>query len=141
MMLFECRFSNIDSMKTRIICVLLLAIPSISFAQARTVNDLAWLTGRWEGTMAKGPGVAREAYETNFKQAMRLKSIAGNKYIFENMIAYDKNLMSTQPRVTTYERIDDNNWIGRSDIIGSDGKPAVIEVRYRRIAELKEVGK
>ena len=82
----------------------------------------------------------RHMKRTSSRQ-MRLTSIAGNKYIFENMIAHDKELMSTQPRVTTYERIDDNNWIGRSDIIGSDGKPAVIEVRYRRIAELKEVGK
>ena len=82
---------------------------------------------------------ALDAYESKFKQAMRLKSIAGNKYVFENMVPYDKDLMSTQPRVTTYERIDNNNWVGRSDIIGSDGKPAVIEVRYRRIADLTEV--
>jgi hypothetical protein len=41
--------------------------------------------------------------------------------------------MSTQPRVTTFERIDDDHFVGHSDIIGNDSKPAVIEVRYRRI--------
>src|SRR5690349_20029070 len=115
-------------MKMRIIIALLIGIPSIGMSQSPTVNDLAWRTGRWEGTMAKGPGIADvtfappsgglipgvmrlvdngkilvvelvsivdtpdgpemrfrhfsstlEAYETNFKQAMRLKSIAGNK--------------------------------------------------------------
>jgi hypothetical protein len=45
----------------------------------------------------------------------------------------DKTLMSTQPRVTTYKRIDATTFVGRSDIIGDDGKPGVVEVTYRRI--------
>jgi hypothetical protein len=76
---------------------------------------------------------ALESYEPTFRQAMRLKTASSGKYVFENTFPYDKTLMSTQPRVTTFERIDDDHFVGHSDIIGNDSKPAVIEVRYRRI--------
>jgi hypothetical protein len=74
-----------------------------------------------------------EAYETSFKQAMRLRSHSTDKFVFENTVPYDKALMSTQPRVTTYERRGDDMFVGHSDIIGSDGKPSVVEVTYRRV--------
>ncbi len=74
-----------------------------------------------------------EAYETSFKQSMRLSSNTSDKFIFENQVPYDKEVMSTQPRITTYERRGPDMFVGHSDIIGSDGKPAVIEVTYRRV--------
>jgi hypothetical protein len=77
---------------------------------------------------------ALDAYETSFKQALRLTSSSSNRFVFENTVPYDKSLMSTQPRVTTFDRIDGNNFVGHSDVIGNDGKPAVIEVRYRRLS-------
>jgi hypothetical protein len=76
---------------------------------------------------------ALDAYEASFKQAMRLRSHSADKDVFENVVPYDKTLMSTQPRLTTFQRIDANSFTGHSDIIGEDGKPAVIEVTYRRI--------
>jgi hypothetical protein len=76
-----------------------------------------------------------DAYEPSFKQAMLLKSQSPGKFVFENTVPYDKALMSTQPRVTTFARLDDNTFTGHSDIIDSEGKPAVIEVRYRRIGK------
>ena len=48
------------------------------------------------------------------------------------MIPYDKELMSTQPRNTTLIRQSADRFIGRSNIIGSDGAPAVVEVTYER---------
>lgn len=75
-----------------------------------------------------------EAYESSFKQAMRLKTHSACEDVFENRVPYDKSLMSTQPRLTTFRRVGADLFTGHSDIIGSDGKPAVIEVKYRRIA-------
>ena len=74
-----------------------------------------------------------DAYEQSFKQALRLKTHSADKDVFENMVPYDKALMSTQPRLTTFQRFDADTFTGHSDIIGDDGKPAVIEVKYRRL--------
>ncbi len=73
------------------------------------------------------------AYEDSFKQALRLKSASSDKFVFENTVPFDKALMSTQPRVTIFERKGPDAFIGHSDIIGSDEKPAVVEVHYRRL--------
>ena len=75
-----------------------------------------------------------EAYETQFKQTMRLTSHRPDRDVFENTVPYDKNLMSTQPRTTAYIRISPDSFIGHSDIIGSDGTPAIVEVQYTRVA-------
>jgi hypothetical protein len=40
--------------------------------------------------------------------------------------------MSTQPRVTRFIRRGADRFVGRSNIIGSDGKPAVVEAVYQR---------
>jgi hypothetical protein len=76
---------------------------------------------------------ALEAYESTFKQNLRLTAHAGDRDVFENSVGYDKALMSTQPRVATWKRIDADSFVGHSDIIGSDGRPAVVEVSYRRV--------
>jgi hypothetical protein len=74
-----------------------------------------------------------EAYEATFKQAMRLGTHAPDRFVFENVVPYEKSVMSTQPRVTVFQRVGENSFIGKSDIIGENGKPAVIEVTYKRI--------
>jgi len=73
-----------------------------------------------------------DAYEHEFKQAMRLTSHQPSADVFENVVAYDAKLMSTQPRRTSLVRHGDDEFVGRSDIIGSDGKPAEIVSTYRR---------
>jgi hypothetical protein len=73
-----------------------------------------------------------DAYEATFKQTMLLKTHETAKDVFENLVAYDKTLMSTQPRVSIWERRGTDEMIARSDIIGDDGKPDVVEVTYRR---------
>jgi hypothetical protein len=40
--------------------------------------------------------------------------------------------MSTQPRRSRFVRTSDDAYVGRSDIIGSDGKPAEVVATYRR---------
>jgi hypothetical protein len=75
---------------------------------------------------------ALDAYEATFKQAMVLKSHEAAKDVFENLIAYDKTLMSTQPRVSVWERRGADDMVAHSDIIGSDGKPDFVEVTYHR---------
>jgi len=77
-------------------------------------------------------GSALEAYEPTFKQSMVLKSHDAAKDVFENLVAYDKTLMSTQPRISSWERHGADEMIARSDIIGDNGKPDVVEVTYRR---------
>jgi hypothetical protein len=74
-----------------------------------------------------------ESYEPTFKQNMRLTTHAADRAVFENAVAYDRALMSTQPRTTTWTRIDADSFVGHSDIIADDGKPAVVEVTYRRV--------
>ena len=48
-------------------------------------------------------------------------------------MACDGAMMSTQPRVVTWKRLGADSFVGQSDIIGSDGKPGVVEVTYRRV--------
>ena len=148
-----------------------------------TLRDFAWLTGRWEGTVANLAGATLEvtysapraglmtgmmrlvqrdtvlvvelismvetphgvemrfrhfsptldAYEREFKQTMRLTSHQPSTDVFENTVAFDAKLMSTQPRRTSLMRHGDDEFVGRSDIIGSDGKPAEIVSTYRRV--------
>jgi hypothetical protein len=74
-----------------------------------------------------------DAYEREFKQTMRLTSHQPSTDVFENTVAYDAKLMSTQPRRTSLVRHGDDEFVGRSDIIGSDGKPAEIVSTYRRV--------
>ena len=76
---------------------------------------------------------ALEAYEPTFKQKMRIKSSDKNSFTFENLVPYDKKLDSTQPRVTTFIHVNEDQFIGHSDIIGDDGKPGTVEVTYRRV--------
>jgi hypothetical protein len=78
---------------------------------------------------------ALDAYEATFKQTMLLKTHETSKDVFENLVGYDKTLMSTQPRVSMWERRGADEMIARSDIIGDDGKPDVVEVTYRRRAK------
>ena len=74
-----------------------------------------------------------EAYEPTYKQNMRLTTHDGDRDVFENAVAYDKALMSTQPRMATWKRIDADSFVGHSDIIGDDGKPGMVEVTYHRL--------
>jgi hypothetical protein len=146
-----------------------------------TTDAFRWLTGRWEGRMTGGAGLADvtfaapaggvitgmmrlvrdekvlvvelislvdtpsgmemrfrhfspslESYEPTFRQNMRLTTHAADRTVFENAVPFDRALMSTQPRTTTWTRIDADSFVGHSDIIGDDGKAAVVEVTYRR---------
>jgi hypothetical protein len=161
--------------------------PIVTAAELRadtsaTLRDFAWLTGRWEGTVANLAGAALEvmysapraglmtgvmrlvqrdtvlvvelislvetphgvemrfrhfsptldAYEREFKQTMRLTNHQPSADVFENTVAFDAKLMSTQPRRTSLVRHGADEFVGRSDIIGSDGKPAEIVSTYRR---------
>jgi hypothetical protein len=45
----------------------------------------------------------------------------------------DKALMSTQPRITPWRRIDADSFVGRSDIINDNGRPGMVEVAYHRV--------
>jgi len=74
-----------------------------------------------------------KAYESTFKQNMRLSAHTADRAVFENLEPYEKELMSTQPRVTIFQRVGENSYVGKSDIIGANGKPAVVEVTYQRI--------
>jgi hypothetical protein len=73
-----------------------------------------------------------EAYEPQFKQTMRLSTHSAERDVFENTTPYDKALMSTQPRITEFIRHGPDEFVGRSDIIDDNGKPAVVEATYRR---------
>jgi len=74
-----------------------------------------------------------KAYETDYRQAMRLEALDGARAIFENRVPYQAGVMSTQPRVSTFLREGEDAFVSHSDIIGEDGKPQVIEVRYGRV--------
>jgi hypothetical protein len=74
-----------------------------------------------------------ESYEQTFRQNMRLTALTGDGAVFENAVAYDKALMSTQPRTTTWRRIGDDSFVGHSDILSGDGKAGTVEVTYRRV--------
>jgi hypothetical protein len=73
-----------------------------------------------------------DAYEPQFKQSMRLSTHSAERDVFENTTPYDKALTSTQPRVTQFIRHGADEFVGRSDIIDDNGKPAVVEATYRR---------
>jgi hypothetical protein len=73
-----------------------------------------------------------DAYEAQFKQSMRLLTHSPDRDVFENTTPYDAKLMSTQPRTTQFIRHGADEFVGHSDIIGDDGKPAVVEAVYRR---------
>jgi hypothetical protein len=73
------------------------------------------------------------AYEKEFKQTMRLVSHDATAATFENAIAYESTLMSTQPRRTAFLRRGDDAYVGKSDIIGADGKPGIVEATYHRV--------
>jgi len=75
---------------------------------------------------------ALDAFETTFKQTMRLKSHEASKDVFENTVEYDKALMSTQPRISIWSHRGTDELVAHSDIIGDDGKPAAVDVTYRR---------
>jgi Domain of unknown function (DUF6265) len=72
------------------------------------------------------------AYEPDFQQNMALTAASDSDVTFTNTVAYNAARMSTQPRVTRFIRRGADDFVGRSDIIGADGKPAVIESVYRR---------
>ena len=72
------------------------------------------------------------AMEATYKQAMLLKSHDATKDTFENLFEFDKALISTQPRVSSWTRRGVDEMMAHSDIIGSNGSPSVIEVLYRR---------
>jgi hypothetical protein len=74
-----------------------------------------------------------ESYEPTFRQNMRLTTYAADRAVFENAVAFDRSLMSTQPRTAIWTRLDADSFVGHSDIIGDDGKPAVVEVTYHRV--------
>ncbi|MFL5617568.1 MAG: DUF6265 family protein [Gemmatimonadaceae bacterium] len=76
---------------------------------------------------------ALDAYEREFKQTMRLTKHEPRSNTFENTVAFDAKLMSTQPRRTSFVRTGDDAYVGRSDIIGSDGKPGEVVATYRRV--------
>ena len=73
-----------------------------------------------------------EAYEPDFKQTMKLSDMTAERAVFENTTPYDKALMSTQPRTTQFIRHGPDEFIGRSNIIDDDGKPAIVESIYHR---------
>ena len=75
-----------------------------------------------------------EAYETQFRQSMRLLKHSPDSDVFENAAPYDAKLMSTQPRTTQFIRHGADEFVGHSDIIDDSGKPAVVEAIYRRKA-------
>jgi len=74
-----------------------------------------------------------DAYESEFKQTMRIQPSDKGSFVFENIVPFDKKLSSTQPRVTRFVRHGDDEFVGHSDTINSEGKPGVIEMTYRRV--------
>jgi hypothetical protein len=76
---------------------------------------------------------ALDALETTFKQTMLLKSHEPTKDTFENLAEFDKALMSTQPRISSWTRRGPDEMVAHSDILTSEGKPSMIEVVYRRV--------
>ncbi len=73
------------------------------------------------------------AYEPDFQQNMVLTAASDSDVTFTNKVPYAAARMSTQPRVTRFIRRGADQYVGRSDIIGDDGKPAVVEAVYRRV--------
>jgi hypothetical protein len=78
-------------------------------------------------------GTSLELYEPVFHQNMQLTEHRTDRDVFTNAAPFEKDVMSTQPRTTSFIRRGSDEFVGHSDIIGADGKPAVIEVTYRRL--------
>ncbi len=78
----------------------------------------------FDGTLA--------AMESTFRQAMVLKTSTDSSDTFENAVAFDRTLVSTQPRVSSWIRRGPNEMVARSDLLDADGKPGKIEVVYHR---------
>ena len=75
---------------------------------------------------------ALAAMESTFRQVMVLKTSTDSSDTFENAVAFDRTLVSTQPRVSSWVRRGPNDMVARSDLLDADGKPGKIEVVYRR---------
>ena len=73
------------------------------------------------------------ALEPTFRQDMVLRAHSDTQDTFENSVPYDSALMSTQPRVSSWIRSSATQLIARSQVINDDGKPAILEVNYRRV--------
>lgn len=76
---------------------------------------------------------ALEAYEREFKQAMRLVTSDSGRFVFQNDVPYVKELMSTQPRTTTFTRRGKDGFVGNSSTLSGDSEPGTVEVTYRRV--------
>ena len=70
--------------------------------------------------------------ESTFKQTMLLERSTDSSDTFENTVAFDKTLLSTQPRVSSWTKRGQNGMVAHSDIFNANGKPSIIEVRYHR---------
>ncbi len=75
-----------------------------------------------------------EAYEPVFRQNMRLTSHLADRDIFTNATPFEKGVMSTQPRTTSFIRKGPDEFVGHSDILNDAGNPATVEVTYHRKA-------
>jgi len=75
---------------------------------------------------------ALSAMESTFKQTMLITKSSDSSDTFENTVPFDKYLVSTQPRVSSWTRRGQNEMVAHSDIIEASGKPNTIEVLYHR---------
>ncbi len=73
-----------------------------------------------------------DALEAVFRQNFRLVKHAADRDEFENSVAFDKTLASTEARNAIYTRHGADEFTGHSDIIDQSGKPDVIELTWRR---------
>lgn len=73
------------------------------------------------------------AHETDFQQNMAFTAATDSDVTFTNAVPYDRARRSTQPRVTRFVRRGADQFAAHSDIIGSDGNPAVVDVVYQRV--------
>jgi hypothetical protein len=121
-----------------------------SYAPRVTTSDVAWLAGSWRGNLPGSDalpevmfaepragmvnGVMRltQAYETDFRQAMRLTVHEADRDVFENEVPFTPGVPSTQPRVSTFTHHADE-FVGHSDTMGDDGRPGAVEVIYHRV--------
>ncbi len=70
--------------------------------------------------------------ESTFKQTMLLTTLTDSSDTFENTVAFDRTLLSTRPRVSSWTQRGQNAMFAHSDILDENGKPSTIEVVYRR---------
>jgi hypothetical protein len=64
---------------------------------------------------------------------MRLTTHDATHDLFTNAVPFEKGLVSTEPRTTLFTRHGSDEYVGHSDIVNDEGKPAVIEVTYHRV--------